>query len=261
MATACWAFIVAKSTPVETASLLGFCGVARLQHENSSTSYAQAWVHRLWTSWRPAEVPRNAASTQRFQPRLYRFGNPGRGQISGGARGPARRADGPAVAGLRTLFAGRTRLLPDEKTRRPTRLSGSFRTTRRELVTARWSPIAQMPITRQAGAAGRNRTCDPLLRREMLYPLSYSRAVDQCIKGRGPSRAGQEFHGRTKPTKLHKFQACEDTLYRSASPILSLVRRRHGDDADTSLEAGRRQTWVRNSRLQGCWPSARSPVH
>jgi hypothetical protein len=31
------------------------------------------------------------------------------------------------------------------------------------------------------GAAGRNRTCDPLLRREMLYPLSYSRAAFQCI--------------------------------------------------------------------------------
>src|ERR1700748_632068 len=83
MATACWAFIVAKSTPVETASLLGFCGVARLQHENSSTSYAQAWVHRLWTSWRPAEVPRNTASTQRFQGQLYRFGDLGRRQMLG----------------------------------------------------------------------------------------------------------------------------------------------------------------------------------
>src|ERR1700761_4851937 len=83
MATACWAFIVAKSTPVETASLLGFCGVARLQHENSSTTYAQAGVHRLWTSWRPAEVPRNTASTQRFQAQLYRFGDVGWGQMSG----------------------------------------------------------------------------------------------------------------------------------------------------------------------------------
>src|SRR6185503_6306269 len=81
MATACWAFIVAKSTPVETASLLGFCGVARLQHENSSTTYAQAAAHRLWTSWRPAEVPGNAAPTQRFQGQLYRFVNLGRGQI------------------------------------------------------------------------------------------------------------------------------------------------------------------------------------
>src|SRR5207244_3449224 len=95
----------------------------------------------------------------------------------------------------------------------------------RELVTAEWSPNAQMPITRQAGAAGRNRTCDPLLRREMLYPLSYSRAVGQCIKGGSPSRAGHGVHGLPKPTKLHKFQACEDTLYRSASSILSLVRR------------------------------------
>src|ERR1700761_5435974 len=82
MATACWAFSVAKSTPVETASLLGFCGVARLQHENSSTSYAQACVHGLWTSWRPAEVPRNTAPTQRFQGRLYRFGLIGREQMS-----------------------------------------------------------------------------------------------------------------------------------------------------------------------------------
>src|SRR6201996_120281 len=83
MATACWAFSVAKSTPVETASLLGFCGVARLQHENSSTTYAQARVHRLWTSWRPAEVPRNTASTQRFQAQLYLFGAADWGQMSG----------------------------------------------------------------------------------------------------------------------------------------------------------------------------------
>ena len=95
----------------------------------------------------------------------------------------------------------------------------------------------------------------------MLYPLSYSRAVGQCIKGSGPSRAGRVVHGLPKPTKLHKFQACEDTLYRGASSILSLVRRRHGDGGDTSLESGRRQTWVRNSRLRGCWPSARSPAH
>src|ERR1700693_4453865 len=83
MATACWAFIVAKSTPVETASLLGFCGVARLQHENSSTSYAQARVHRLWTSWRLGEVSGNTAPPQRFQCQLYRFGMHGRGQMLG----------------------------------------------------------------------------------------------------------------------------------------------------------------------------------
>jgi hypothetical protein len=159
------------------------------------------------------------------------------------------------------LFAYRTEFLPDEKTRRPTRLSGHFLDGPGELVTREWSPTARMPITRQAGAAGRNRTCDPLLRREMLYPLSYSRAVSQCIKGRRPSRAGRGVHGLPKPTKLHKFQACEDTLYRGTSSILSLVRRRHGDDAATSLEARRRQTWVRNSRLPGCWPWARSPVH
>jgi hypothetical protein len=167
----------------------------------------------------------------------------------------------PDIASDPSLFAWRTDFLPDEKTRRPTRLSGQFGETRRELVTAIWSHIVRMPITRQAGAAGRNRTCDPLLRREMLYPLSYSRAVSQCIKGRGAGRPGREVHGLPKPTKLHKFQACEDTLYRGASSILSLVRRRHGDGADTSLASGRRQTWVRNSRLQGCWPSARSPAH
>ena len=43
---------------------------------------------------------------------------------------------------------------------------------------------------RQAGAAGRNRTCDPLLRREMLYPLSYSRAARQCSKGARMDRRG-----------------------------------------------------------------------
>jgi hypothetical protein len=42
MATACWAFIVAKSPPVETASLLGFFDVAGRQQEFSSTGYQQA---------------------------------------------------------------------------------------------------------------------------------------------------------------------------------------------------------------------------
>ena len=54
-----------------------------------------------------------------------------------------------------------------------------------ELLGPEWSPNGHMPITGHgvAGAAGRNRTCDPLLRREMLYPLSYSREARQCIKG------------------------------------------------------------------------------
>src|ERR1700748_2702603 len=42
------------------------------------------------------------------------------------------------------LFVRRTRFLPDEKTRRPTRLSGHFRATRTELVT---------------GESSRNQTC------------------------------------------------------------------------------------------------------
>ena len=65
-----------------------------------------------------------------------------------------------------------------------------FGPTRTEPVTDTWSRNRKMPTTRQAGAAGRNRTCDPLLRREMLYPLSYSREAGQCIKGagRGQSR-------------------------------------------------------------------------
>ena len=126
MATACWAFIVAKSTPVETASLLGFCGVARLQHENSSTSYAQGGVHRLWTSWRPEKVSGNTAPTQRFQGQLYRFDGIGRGQMLS-KWAPAHLFAVLIAACCRAdLFARRTSLLPDEKTRRPTRLSGHF---------------------------------------------------------------------------------------------------------------------------------------
>ena len=83
------------------------------------------------------------------------------------------------------LFGWRTWLLPDEKTRRPTRLSGHWRPSNPELLGPEWSPMRHMPITGHGvdGAAGRNRTCDPLLRREMLYPLSYSREARQCIKG------------------------------------------------------------------------------
>ena len=67
----------------------------------------------------------------------------------------------------------------------------------------------------------------------MLYPLSYSRAARQCSKGARAAKERYEVHGLPKPTKLHKFRACEDTLYRSDRPILSLVRRRHGDDRRT----------------------------
>ena len=62
----------------------------------------------------------------------------------------------------------------------------------------------------------------------MLYPLSYSRAARQCIKG-GDARRWRKTERPAaccKPTKLHKFQACEDTLYRSVGSILSVVRRR-----------------------------------
>ena len=67
----------------------------------------------------------------------------------------------------------------------------------------------------------------------MLYPLSYSRQARQCIKGRRPARDTTSVRALLKPTKLHKFRACEDKLYRSDRPILSLVRRRHGDGRRT----------------------------
>ena len=105
-------------------------------------------------------------------------------------RPPTCRAFALSRSGSRRLFARRTRFLPDEKTRRPTRLSGHFGSDSKGTCNRRVESQPRMPITRQAGAAGRNRTCDPLLRREMLYPLSYSRAVRQCSKGGGASRSG-----------------------------------------------------------------------
>jgi hypothetical protein len=42
MATACWAFIVAKSPLLKTAPMPGFCDVAAPQQEISSTAYQQA---------------------------------------------------------------------------------------------------------------------------------------------------------------------------------------------------------------------------
>jgi hypothetical protein len=185
MATACWAFIVAKSTPVETASLLGFCGVARLQHENSPTSYAQGGVHRLWTSWRPEKVSGNTAPTQRFQRQLYRFDGRHPGQmLSKWAPAYFSTEPCPAACGSR-LFVKRTTLLPDEKTRRATRLSGHFGPHAARNLQPALESQRDVVDTGKAGAAGRNRTCDPLLRREMLYPLSYSREAGQCTQARG----------------------------------------------------------------------------
>ena len=60
----------------------------------------------------------------------------------------------------------------------------------------------------------------------MLYPLSYSREARQCIKGRQPARNATSVRGLLEPTKLHKFRACEGTLYRSGGSILLLVRAR-----------------------------------
>jgi hypothetical protein len=47
MATACWAFIVAKSTPLETAPLLDF---SSLQATNIET-YPQVIHKSMWTAW------------------------------------------------------------------------------------------------------------------------------------------------------------------------------------------------------------------
>ena len=61
----------------------------------------------------------------------------------------------------------------------------------------------------------------------MLYPLSYSRTARQCIKPAGPIRLRiREVRRLLKSLKLHKFQACEGTLYRSGGSILCVVRRR-----------------------------------
>jgi hypothetical protein len=153
----------------------------------------------MWTSWRSEEVSGNTAPTQRFRCQLYRFGMHCRGQIL--AKWAPAHVAGDCLQmfiGL-DLFARRTRFLPDEKTRLSTRLSGQLRTGLTELVTGCRSRKQDLPTKNQAGAAGRNRTCDPLLRREMLYPLSYSRAARQCIKAedtrcacapRGPRLAG-----------------------------------------------------------------------
>jgi hypothetical protein len=47
MATACWAFIVVKSAPLQTAPLLDF---ASLQPANKK-NHPQVIHKRLWTTW------------------------------------------------------------------------------------------------------------------------------------------------------------------------------------------------------------------
>ena len=122
----------------------------------------------------------------------------------------------------------RTTLLPDGKTRRPTRLSGhSLRLRRFGLGFARHGGDGTsrhetaLIFSGADGAAGRNRTCDPLLRREMLYPLSYSRAAAECTQERS-TQGGEQEKVRRLPSaaRTRRFQASKDTLYRSARPIL-----------------------------------------
>ena len=61
----------------------------------------------------------------------------------------------------------------------------------------------------------------------MLYPLSYSRERASVSRATDPGGLrDHEVRGLPKSTKWHKFQACEDTLYRSGGSILSVVRRR-----------------------------------
>ena len=77
MATACWDFIVARTTPRETAPLLDFFSLRVTNKEISSTGYPQHdWPRslRTWRTWRairgvPAEVPKTALRS-RFPRRL-----------------------------------------------------------------------------------------------------------------------------------------------------------------------------------------------
>jgi hypothetical protein len=55
----------------------------------------------------------------------------------------------------------------------------------------------------------------------MLYPLSYSRAAAECTQVCSMQGDEQEKVPRLpSATRMHGFQACEHTLYRSARPIL-----------------------------------------
>ena len=55
----------------------------------------------------------------------------------------------------------------------------------------------------------------------MLYPLSYSRAAAECTQVRS-TQGGEQEKVRRLPSavRMHGVQASEDTLYRSARPIL-----------------------------------------
>ncbi len=133
-----------------------------------------------------------------------------------------------------------------------------------ELVTGQWSPTRARSITRQAGAAGRNRTCDPLLRREMLYPLSYSRQRASVSRVRGQAGCGIERSADCRSSRNCTSFGHAGARSTGAAVLYSQSYDvANGGDAATPfyLESGRRQTWVRNSRWQACWPSARSPVH
>jgi hypothetical protein len=60
MATACWAFIVAKSTPLKTAPIRDF---GSLQPANSQIH--QQLIHNvLWTAWGLFQVPAFVAGTR-----------------------------------------------------------------------------------------------------------------------------------------------------------------------------------------------------
>jgi hypothetical protein len=64
MATACWAFIVATSPPLETAPLLDF---SSLQAANTET-YKQLIHKCLWTSWGQFQAINSVAKTDRNKP-------------------------------------------------------------------------------------------------------------------------------------------------------------------------------------------------
>ena len=72
MATACWAFIVAKSTAPKAAPMLDFCSLQRANKENLSTYYQQSAVDGLGIfSWRlitDASVAGNDAETPSIAP-------------------------------------------------------------------------------------------------------------------------------------------------------------------------------------------------
>ena len=57
-------------------------------------------------------------------------------------------------------------------------------------------------ITDEGGAPGRTRTCDPLLRRQMLYPLSYGSAI---------ARDGN-MRKEPPPIQLGKIKGCRNGL-------------------------------------------------